>query len=45
MLQNYENENFAVTLCRSGVRGGGLVQPWRILCANEDCTVFVFCLH
>ena len=22
ILQNYENENFAATLCRSGMRGG-----------------------
>ena len=25
--------------------GGGPVQPWRILRANEDCTVFVFRVH
>ena len=41
--RNYENEHFAATLCRSRVRGGGgLVQPWRILRTNADCTVFLF---
>ena len=25
--------------------GGGLVQPWRILHANTDCTLFVFPLY
>ena len=41
---NYENEKFAATVCRSGVRGGA-VQPWHILCANADCTLFVFPLY
>ena len=45
ILQNYENKNFAATLCRSRVRGGGPVQPWRILRANADCTVFLFPLY
>ena len=29
----------------SVVRGGGLVQPWRILRANADCTLFLFPLY
>ena len=27
---------------RSGVRGGGAAQPWRILHANTDCALLVF---
>ena len=38
--------SFAATLCRTGVRGGGgPVQPWRILRANADCTLFGFPLY
>ena len=42
---NYENENFAATLCRSGVRGVQPVQPWRTLYTNADCALFVFLLY
>ena len=45
ILQNYKNENFATTLCRSGVWGGGPVQPWRTLRANADCALFIFLLY
>ena len=37
-MRNYENKNFATTLCRSRVG----VQPWHILCVKADCTVFIF---
>ena len=45
--RNYENENFAATLCTSGVRGvgGEPVQPGRTLRANADCALFVFLLY
>ena len=44
--RNYENENFAATLCRSRAKGGGRpVQPWHTLRTNVDCALFVFLFY
>ena len=45
--RNYENENFAATLCTSGVRGigGKPVQQGCTLRANADCALFVFLIY
>ena len=39
LSRNYENENFAAALCRSGVRG------WPTLRNNADCALFVLLLY